>query len=98
LGDKLERDYMPSQIATIKNILGLHLRAASKLVKLAHEYNSEIYLQKEDIKANGKSMLGIVTLGAVRGSTLEIITEGPDAQALLDAVIGLIERNFDEEV
>lgn len=52
---------------------------------------------KDNIKANGKSMLGIVTLGATRGSTLEIITEGPDAQKLLDAVVQLIERNFDEE-
>jgi phosphocarrier protein len=89
---------MPSQVATIKNTLGLHLRAASRLVKLAHKYKSEIYLQKDNIKANGKSMLGIVTLGAICGSTLEIITEGPDAQELLDAVVHLIERNFDEEV
>ena len=89
---------MPSQIATIKNTLGLHLRAASKLVRLAQEYDSEIYFLKDNIKANGKSMLGIVTLGAICGSTLEIITEGPDAQELLNAVIKLIERNFDEEV
>jgi phosphocarrier protein len=89
---------MPSQTATIKNTLGLHLRAASKLIKLAQEYDSEIYLQKDNIKANGKSMLGIVTLGAICGSTLEIVTKGPDAQELLDAVVQLIERNFDEEV
>ncbi|MGA1844166.1 MAG: HPr family phosphocarrier protein [bacterium] len=88
---------MPRRTTTIKNTLGLHLRAASKLVKLAHNYESEISLLKDNIKANGKSMLGIVTLGATRGSTLEIITEGPDAQKLLDAVVQLIERNFDEE-
>lgn len=88
---------MPSQSTTIKNTLGLHLRAASKLVKLAHEYQADIYLQKDEIKANGKSMLGIVTLGATCGSLLEVMTEGPDAQKLLDAVIDLIERNFDEE-
>lgn len=89
---------MPSQTAKIKNTLGLHLRAASKLVKLAQEYDSEIYFQKDNIKANGKSMLGIVTLGAICGTTLEIITEGPEAQELLNAVVQLIERNFDEEV
>ncbi len=88
---------MPSRTATIKNVLGLHLRAASKLVRLAQEYDSEIFIQKDNIKANGKSMLGIVTLGAICGSTLEITTEGPDAQELLKAVIQLIERNFDEE-
>jgi len=88
---------MPRQTLTIKNTLGLHLRAASKLVKLAHNYESEILLLKDNIKANGKSMLGIVTLGATRGSTLEIITEGTDAEKLLDAVVRLIERNFDEE-
>ena len=88
---------MPSQLTTIKNTLGLHLRAASKLVKLAHEYQADIYLQKDEIKANGKSMLGIVTLGATCGSILEVMTKGPDAQELLDAVIDLIERNFDEE-
>ena len=88
---------MPSQLTTIKNTLGLHLRAASKLVKLAHEYQADIYLQKDEIKANGKSMLGIVTLGATCGSILEVMTRGPDAQELLDAVIDLIERNFDEE-
>ncbi|MGA1795032.1 MAG: HPr family phosphocarrier protein [bacterium] len=88
---------MPRRTTTIKNTLGLHLRAASKLVKLAHNYESEIFLLKDNIKANGKSMLGIVTLGATRGSTLEIITEGTDAQKLLDAVVQLIDRNFDEE-
>ena len=89
---------MPSRTTTIKNTLGLHLRAASKLVKLAQEYDSEIYFLKDNIKANGKSMLGIVTLGAICGSKLEIITDGPDAWELLNAVVQLIERNFDEEV
>ena len=88
---------MPSKVVTIKNTLGLHLRAASKLVKLAHNYKSDIYLQKDDIKANGKSMLGIATLGAICGSSLEILTKGSDAQELLEAVIQLIERKFDEE-
>lgn len=88
---------MPNKVVTIRNTLGLHLRAALKLANLAHKYKSDIYLQKDDIRANGKSMLGIVTLGAGCGSTIEIVTYGSDAQELLDAVIQLIERKFDEE-
>ncbi|MBN2372745.1 HPr family phosphocarrier protein [bacterium] len=88
---------MPNKVVTIKNTLGLHLRAALKLVNLAHQYKSDIYLQKDDIRANGKSMLGIITLGASCGSSVEIMTNGSDAQELLDSVIQLIERKFDEE-
>ncbi len=85
---------MPSKIVTIKNPHGLHLRAASQIVKLAHNYKSDIYLQRDDIRANGKSMLGILTLGAVCGSNIEIETDGQDAQELLDAIVKLVERKF----
>lgn len=87
---------MPSRSVRINNTLGLHLRFASEIVKLASEYRSDIYLQKDNMKADGKSVLGIATLGAVFGSTLEIITKGPDSEELLEAVVQLIEKEFDE--
>ncbi|MEW6380083.1 MAG: HPr family phosphocarrier protein [bacterium] len=88
---------MPKQTVFIKNKLGLHARAASQIVNLANKYTSEITIQKGDVTANGKSLLGILTLDAPLGSELLVDVNGSDAQELLTKLIELIEDKFGEK-
>ncbi len=80
----------------IINKLGLHARAAAKLVALASQFDSDIKLVKNTTEVNGKSILGVMMLAAAKGTELELITEGADEIKALDALEGLIARRFDE--
>jgi phosphocarrier protein HPr len=80
----------------IKNKLGLHARAAAKLVHLAARFKSDIKIRKADEEVDGKSILGILLLAAGRGSTILVRTDGPDERDALDAVEKLIDAKFDE--
>ncbi|MCL6584268.1 MAG: HPr family phosphocarrier protein [bacterium] len=88
---------MPKQTVFIKNKLGLHARAASQIVNLASQYTSEVTIQKGNVTANGKSLLGILTLDAPLGSELLIDVNGSDAQELLTKLVELIENKFGEK-
>lgn len=81
---------------TIVNTLGLHARAAAKLVTLASKYGSEIRVKKDAREVSGKSIMGVMMLAAAKGSRLTLTAEGPDAAAALDALEALIARRFDE--
>ncbi|HCU25042.1 MAG TPA: HPr family phosphocarrier protein [Deltaproteobacteria bacterium] len=81
----------------IKNKLGLHARAAATLVKTANRFSSEIKLHKERLSANGKSIMGVLTLAAALGSTIKVTCEGEDAKEALEAIEQLIEMKFNEE-
>jgi phosphocarrier protein len=80
----------------IKNKLGLHARAAAKLVHTAARYKSDIKVKKGEEEVDGKSILGILLLAAGRGSTVTIRAEGEDEREALDAVEKLIDSKFDE--
>ncbi len=80
----------------IINTNGLHLRAADKFVRLAQRFRVGIQVVYNGHKVSGGSILDLATLAAVCGSRLELETDGPDAEAALDALTGLIERGFDE--
>lgn len=80
----------------IKNKLGLHARAAAKLVHIASRYKSDIKIRKGDEEVDGKSILGILLLAAGRGSMVTIRADGEDERAALDAVENLIDAKFDE--
>jgi len=80
----------------IINKLGLHARAASKLVNTASEYEAEITLSREGQEVSGKSIMGVMMLGAARGTELELIAEGPDEEAAADALSELVEDRFGE--
>lgn len=88
---------MVSQEVTIKNRAGIHARPAALLVQRANEFDSQIFIQKGDNKINAKSIMGILALGASYKTTLEIIIEGDDEQAALDALVSLFENRFEEE-
>ena len=80
----------------IVNRLGLHARAAAKLVHTAAKFRSEIKILKGEEEVDGKSILGILLLAAGRGTTITVKVAGEDEAAAVDAVQELIERKFDE--
>lgn len=80
----------------IQNKLGLHARAAAKLVHTAARYRSDIKIRKGQEEVDGKSILGILLLAAGRGSVVTVKAEGEDEGDALNAVQELIDRKFDE--
>jgi phosphocarrier protein HPr len=87
---------MISQPVTIVNKLGLHARAASKLVNLASQFGSNVNLINKGSSVNAKSIMGVMMLAASKGTEMVLEVEGDDEQACADAIIGLIENRFDE--
>lgn len=86
-----------TRAVTICNARGLHARASAKLVKAVAEFDAEVLVSKDGQAVDARSIMGLLMLGAGLGSQVEISAEGPDAQAALTAVVGLIEARFDEE-
>jgi len=80
----------------IVNKLGLHARAAAKLVTLAAKFKSDIRVSKDGREVSGKSIMGVMMLAAAKGSRITFRAEGPDAEKALDAIETLIARKFDE--
>jgi len=81
----------------ITNKLGLHARAAAKLVALASHYNARIRVRQHGQTVDAKSIMGLLTLGAGQGSHVELQVEGEDEDEALEALTALFERHFDEE-
>lgn len=81
----------------IINKLGLHARAAAKLVKLSSSFSASIDIEKDGQRVNSKSIMGVMMLAASCGTTVTISAEGDDAQEAIDAITDLINRRFDEE-
>jgi len=82
---------------TIVNKLGLHARAASKLVGCASAFAAEVWLRRGDREVNGKSIMGVLTLAAGQGTVLEVRAEGRDEAAAMDALALLVENRFGED-
>lgn len=90
---------MQQHTVTIKNRLGLHARAAARLVRLAGGFRSEIQLARSDARhktVDAKSILGVLMLAATQHTELEIMAEGADEEAALAALCKLIEDKFGE--
>ncbi len=81
---------------TIKNSIGLHARPAAIFVKKANEFMSDIKILKEDKEANAKSIINVMSLGAVQGSKLLIKARGDDESEALDALTKLLDSFVDE--
>lgn len=81
---------------TIKNKLGLHARAAAKFVKVANRFNSSVKIIKDENEIDGKSILGILTLAATKGTKIILRISGSDEAAALRALINLIKNKFQE--
>ncbi len=81
----------------ICNKLGLHARAAAKLVTLATQFSADVFLHLDDKKVNGKSIMGVMMLAAGKGTQLMLCAEGEDEQEAIDAIEQLVKNRFDEE-
>ncbi len=86
--------------ATICNELGLHARAASKLVQLASTFPVELHIGREEMMVNAKSIMGVLMLAAARGTELLIVARGDDegrCEGAVSALVALIDDRFGEE-
>ena len=81
---------------SIVNTLGLHARAAAQLVQAANRFQSEIQIVKDGAAVNGKSIMGVLTLAAAKGSRITVSCEGADAEPALATLARLIESGFGE--
>lgn len=82
---------------TIVNRLGLHARAAARLVTLAGKFACEVHVRKDGREVSGKSIMGVMMLAAAQGSQITLVAEGEDAREALDELCGLIADRFGEE-
>ena len=89
---------MISRTVTIRNRAGLHTRPAATIVKMASEYRSEFYIERDGYRINGKSIIGVMTLAAEQGSQLNLEFEGPDEEAAAAEMVDYFERGFDEQL
>ena len=87
---------MFSKEATVNNEVGLYARPATFFIQKATEYRSTVMVERDDRKVNAKSLLGVLSLGIVKGSTITISAEGPDEEEAVNALCTLIAGNFGE--
>ena len=81
---------------TIPNKYGLHARPAAEFVKTAGRFRSHVWVKKDDVEVNGKSIMGVMMLAAEHGSEITIRASGDDAEQAVEALVGLVERGFGE--
>ena len=81
----------------IINERGMHARASAKFVKLAAGFDAEITVSRDGQTVDARSIMGLMMLAAGPGSMIELRAEGPDADAALEALAGLVAQRFDEE-
>ncbi|MBE6939960.1 MAG: HPr family phosphocarrier protein [Ruminococcaceae bacterium] len=87
---------MFTQEITITNEVGLHARPATYFIQKANEFKSGIWVEKEERRVNAKSLLGVLSLGIMKGTTISLIADGADEQEAVAALRELIESNFGE--
>ncbi len=80
----------------IKNKLGLHARAAALLVQTVNQFSAEVKISKDGQVVDGKSIMGVLTLAASKGSKIQVETEGKDAEEALRAIEKLVAKKFYE--
>ena len=78
----------------VQNQVGLHARPATFFIQKANEVKSSIWIEKEERRVNAKSLLGILSLGIVGGTSIRIIADGADEQQAVDALVELVESGF----
>ncbi len=81
----------------VKNQVGLHARPATFFIQKANDFKSSIWIEKEERRVNAKSLLGILSLGIVGGTTIKVIADGSDEQLAVDALVELVDSGFSED-
>ncbi len=87
---------MVVKAVTITNQVGLHARPATFFIQKANEFRCSIWVEKDDRKVNAKSLLGVLSLGIVCGTTINIIADGPDEELAADTLAELVNSKFEE--
>ena len=87
---------MLTKEVTINNQVGLHARPATFFIQKAIEFRSNIWIEKDDRKVNAKSLLGVLSLGIVKGTTVKLIADGSDEKEALNTLENLIVSDFTE--
>ena len=87
---------MLTREVTINNQVGLHARPATFFIQKANEFKSSIWIEKDDRKVNAKSLLGVLSLGIVKGTTITLIADGPDAKEAVESLTQLVSNQLGE--
>lgn len=80
----------------VQNQVGLHARPATFFIQKANEFKSSIWVEKEERRVNAKSLLGVLSLGIVGGTSIKIIADGADEQEAVDSLVALVQSGFTE--
>lgn len=87
---------MVTRDVTIKNSVGLHARPATFFIQKANSFRSSISVEREDRRVNAKSLLGVLSLGIVKGMEITLVADGPDEEEAVEALANLIEKELDD--
>ena len=82
--------------AMVNNQVGLHARPATFFIQKANEFKSSIWVEKDERRVNAKSLLGVLSLGIVKGTAINLIADGADEKEAVEALVALIDSNFGE--
>ncbi len=80
----------------VQNQVGLHARPATFFIQKANEFKASIWVEKDERRVNAKSLLGVLSLGIVGGTTIKVIADGSDEAAAVDGLVQLVESGFSE--
>ena len=80
----------------VQNQVGLHARPATFFIQKANEFKSSIWVEKDERRVKAKSLLGVLSLGIVGGTSIDIIADGSDEQEAVDSLVALVESGFAE--
>ena len=81
---------------SVKNEVGLHARPATFFIQKANEFKSSVWVEKDERRVNAKSLLGVLSLGIVGGTTIRIMADGSDEEQAVDGLVKLVESGFAE--
>ena len=87
---------MVTQEGTINNEVGLHARPATFFIQKANEFKSGIWVEKDERRVNAKSLLGVLSLGITKGTTITLLADGSDEKEAVAALSELVSGNFGE--
>ena len=81
---------------SVKNQVGLHARPATFFIQKANEFKSSVWVEKDERRVNAKSLLGVLSLGIVGGTTIRIMADGSDEEQAVDGLVKLVDCGFAE--
>lgn len=80
----------------VQNQVGLHARPATFFIQKANEFKATVWVEKEERRVNAKSLLGVLSLGIVGGTTIRIIADGSDEEEAVESLVKLVQSGFTE--